>query len=98
MLQGFAGRLMGRVWLLTIVLTWLTSVGCGGSNDNAHVNLPPPSERSTIGPGDVFTMEIVGEKELPREYQVASDGTVDLPYLQTVAVAGLEPQEISRLI
>ena len=43
-------------------------------------------------------MEIVGEKELPREYQVASDGTVDLPYLQTVMVAGLEPQQIARLI
>jgi polysaccharide export outer membrane protein len=43
-------------------------------------------------------MEIVGEKELPREYQVASDGTVELPYLQTVPVAGLEPQEIARLV
>lgn len=43
-------------------------------------------------------MEIVGEKELPREYQIASDGSVDLPYVQTVQVAGLEPQEISRLV
>ena len=63
-----------------------------------RVDLPPPTEKSTVGPGDVFSMEVVGEKELPREYQVASDGTVDLPYLQTVSVAGLEPQEIARLI
>ena len=72
--------------------------GCGASHDNQRINLPPPTEKSTVGPGDVFTMEVVGEKELPREYQVASDGTVDLPFLQTVHVAGLEPQEIARLI
>ena len=71
---------------------------CGGSNDNARLNLPAPTEKSTVGPGDVFVMEVVGEKELPREYQVASDGGVELPYLHTVQVAGLEPQEIARLI
>lgn len=43
-------------------------------------------------------MEIVGEKDLPREYMVASDGSVDLPYLHTVQVSGLEPQEIARLV
>jgi protein involved in polysaccharide export with SLBB domain len=62
------------------------------------VNLPPPTEKSTVGSGDVFIMEVVGEKDLPREYQVASDGSVELPYLHTVAVAGLEPQEIARLV
>lgn len=76
----------------------MLSAACGGSNDNLHLNLPPPTEKSTVGPGDVFTMEVVGERDLPKEYQVASDGTVDLPYLHTVAVAGLEPQEVARLI
>jgi polysaccharide export outer membrane protein len=46
----------------------------------------------------MFTVDIVGEKDLPREYQVASDGTVDLPFVQTLEVGGLEPQEIARLI
>ena len=73
-------------------------VGCGGSNENVRVNLPAPTEKPTVGPGDIFVMEIVGEKDLPREYQVASDGSVDLPYLHTVPVAGLEPQEITRLV
>ncbi len=71
---------------------------CGGANDNRRLNLPAPTEKSTVGEGDVFTMEIVGEKELPKEYQVASDGSVDLPYLHTVQVAGLEPQQIARLV
>ena len=39
-----------------------------------------------------------GEKDLPREFQVASDGTADLPFVQTIDVAGLEPQEIARVI
>jgi protein involved in polysaccharide export with SLBB domain len=76
----------------------LLSLACGGANDNARLNLPSPTEKSTVGPGDVFIMEVVGERDLPREYQVASDGTVDLPYLHTVAVAGLEPQEVARLV
>jgi polysaccharide biosynthesis/export protein VpsN len=84
-----------RVLLVAAIgLTW----GCGGNSDNLRLNLPPPTEKSTVGPGDVFTMEIVGEKELPREYQVASDGSVDIPYLQAVQVTGLEPQEIARLV
>jgi polysaccharide export outer membrane protein len=71
--------------------------GCSGSSDNLRLNLPAPTEKSTVGPGDVFTLEIVGEKDLPHEFQVASDGSVDLPLVHTVQVAGLEPQEIARL-
>jgi polysaccharide export outer membrane protein len=87
-----------RVLLGALSTLLVFGIGCGGSNDNLRLNLPPPTEKSTVGPGDVFTMEIVSEKELPREYQIASDGSVDLPYLQAVQVAGLEPQEIARLI
>lgn len=76
----------------------LLVVGCGSNMDNSHVRLAPPQESTTLGPGDVFQMEIVGEKDLPTEYQVASDGTVDLPYIQTVKVGGLEPQEVARVV
>lgn len=80
---------------------WIGSAGLGGcaSNaDNSRVKLAAPQESTTLGPGDVFQMQIVGEKELPVEYQVASDGTVDLPYIHTLKVSGLEPQEIARLV
>jgi polysaccharide export outer membrane protein len=60
--------------------------------------LPLAVESTAIGPGDVFFVEVVGEKELPKEYQVASDGTIDFPYLHTVPVAGLEPQAVARLL
>ena len=86
-------RLLSLVFFACSVLA-----SCGSSSNNSHVNLPPPKDQSAVGPGDVFHMEIVGEKELPSEYQVASDGTVDLPYIQRVKVEGLEPQEISNLV
>ena len=80
------------------VLVGLAVVGCGPGGGSQPVKLPAPSDKTVIGPGDVFTMEIVGEKDLPKEFQVASDGTADLPYVQTIEVAGLEPQEVARVV
>jgi protein involved in polysaccharide export with SLBB domain len=81
-------------WLLLAIMC----VACGPRVDNSRVSLPPPIESSTIGPDDVFKMQIVGEKDLPAEYQVSSDGTVDLPYVHRIQAAGLEPQGLAQLI
>jgi polysaccharide export outer membrane protein len=76
----------------------LIFLGCGARVDNSRVALPPPVESSTIGPDDVFRMQIVGEKDLPDEYQVSSDGSVDLPYIHRVQAGGLESQELAKLV
>lgn len=55
-------------------------------------------ESTTIGAGDVFVLTIVGEDKLPTEFRVAPDGTVDLPYIHRLHIAGLEPQEIAALV
>jgi polysaccharide biosynthesis/export protein VpsN len=89
---------LSRRRLLAMATAGGAVLACGGANENTRVNLPAPTEKSTVGPGDVFVLEIVGEKDLPREYQVASDGSAELPYLHTVQVAGLEPQEIARQV
>lgn len=81
-----------------LVLTLLLGFGCGSAVDNSQVKLPVPVESTTVGPDDVFVLRIVGEKDLPEEYQVASDGTVDLPYIHRLAVSGLEPHEIARAV
>ena len=84
-----------RGWLCLFLVMF---AACA-SNRAVHGSaLPPPTERNVIGPGDTFTLEIVGEKDLPHEYQVASDGTVDLPYVHTLKVADLEAQEVARLV
>lgn len=52
----------------------------------------------TVGPDDLFEIRIVGEDKLPVAYTVAPDGTVDLPYIKRLKVAGLEPQQIAALV
>lgn len=86
------------VRVFTVLVLAAVLVGCGGASSNAHLNLPPPVESTAVGAGDVFHLEIVGEKDLPEQYQVASDGTVDLPYIHRIKVSGLEPQEIAALV
>ena len=53
---------------------------------------------TTVGVGDVFVVQVVGEKELPTEYRVQPDGSIDFPYIDRVQVAGLEPQQIVDLL
>jgi protein involved in polysaccharide export with SLBB domain len=76
----------------------IAAFGCGPKRDNSRVHLTPPSENTTVGAGDVFTLQIVGEKDLPSEFQISSEGDVDFPYIHRVHVEGLEPQEISALV
>jgi polysaccharide export outer membrane protein len=75
----------------------LALAACGSAPPRA-VNLPAPIEATTIEAGDVFELRIVGEDKLPTEFTVAPDGTVDVPYVKRLKVAGLEPQEIAELI
>ena len=39
-------------------------------------------------PGDLLVIEIAGEPDLPRQYQVRSDGTIRLPLIGSVRVGG----------
>jgi protein involved in polysaccharide export with SLBB domain len=60
--------------------------------------LPAPSLSTVVGPGDVFEVYVLGEKEIPKEFRIQPDGTIDFPYLDRVTVAGLEPQQIEELL
>lgn len=87
----------GRFTLLLLVgLSVLLSACFGGPP--RPVDLPPPSEVTTLGVGDVFELRIVGEDRLPTTFIVAPDGTVDLPYVKRLQIAGLEPQQLSELV
>jgi len=82
---------------LVILVAFALASGCAG-RPKSRVNLPAPVESTTIGSGDLFSLTIVGEDKLPKEFRVAPDGSVDLPYIHRVQVAGLEPQEIADLV
>jgi polysaccharide export outer membrane protein len=83
--------------ILSLAL-FVVLLGCAPKADNSRVRLPTPVESTTVGAGDALTIEVVGEKDLPVDYEVASDGTVVIPYIDRVPVAGLEPQEIAAAI
>jgi polysaccharide biosynthesis/export protein VpsN len=91
-----SARWRGRAFLLLAGVE--LALACGPAIDNSRVRLPEPVESTTLGPGDVFTMDVVGEPDLPRDFQVASDGTVDFPYVHRLRVQGLEPQQVARVV
>ena len=78
--------------------------GAGACGGPARVpNLPKPMNFTTLGLGDVLEIRIVGArfagaKELPSEYKVAPDGTVNLPFIGATAIVGLEPHEVEKLV
>ncbi|MDC3959463.1 polysaccharide biosynthesis/export family protein [Polyangium jinanense] len=87
---------MRRRDLLATLAIGTMFVACGGRPRPA--DLPAPVSNATIGVGDVFEMRIVREDNLPTAFTVAPDGTVDLPYIKRLKVAGLEPQQIAEAV
>ncbi|MEO7328672.1 MAG: polysaccharide biosynthesis/export family protein [Minicystis sp.] len=75
----------------------LSVLGCTAGRPHP-LSLPPPTDATTLGVGDVFEMRIVGEEKLPSTFVIAPDGSTDLPYVKRLHVAGLEPQELSAAI
>jgi protein involved in polysaccharide export with SLBB domain len=97
MLSRWRRGALGLQGLILVLVAMLLASACGGRPKN-RINLPPPVESTTVGAGDVFSLTIVGEDKLPKDFRVAPDGTVDLPYVHRVTVAGLEPQELAELV
>lgn len=77
------------------LLVGVASLACNRAAPTSAAALQPPVESTAVGAGDVLFVDVVGETELPKEYQVAADGTVQFPYVENMVVAGLEPQQIA---
>jgi polysaccharide biosynthesis/export protein VpsN len=93
----WAGR--GARSTLVLVLSLAVALGgCARPSGGNPSELEPPAENTTLGPGDTFTLQIVGEPDLPKDYQVSADGTVTVPFIHSVTVAGLEPHEVAELV
>ena len=83
---------------VTVLLITATVAGCGRARPGPPKNLPAPTLSTTVGPGDLFVVDVMGEIDLPKEYRVQPDGTIRFPYLDRLKVAGLEPQQIEDLL
>lgn len=92
-----SSRILSFLSLLSqafVLLAALACAGCGKNYPPPH-NLPSPVVNARVGPGDVLEVTVVGEEKLPKDYEVQPDGTLDFPYVQGLAVAGLEPKQIA---
>jgi polysaccharide export outer membrane protein len=87
-----------RITIITTLCCGLLGLNCGPRADNTKVRLAVPEENETVGPGDVFSLRVLGERELSDDYEIADDGTVDLPYVHRIKVEGLNPKELADFI
>jgi protein involved in polysaccharide export with SLBB domain len=81
----------------TLGLAGLLLLGCGGAHPGPP-NLPPPSQSTVVGPGDLFEVSVLGEKDIPKVFRIQPDGSIDFPYIDRLVVSGLEPQQIEEAI
>lgn len=86
------------VLALTVLCSALSVFSCGPRADNTKVRLTEPDEHETVGPGDVFSLKIIGEKEISDDYEISDDGTVDVPYIHRVKVEGLDTRQLADFI
>jgi protein involved in polysaccharide export with SLBB domain len=68
-------------------------VACSGARPGPPKNLPAPITKTALSQGDKLEIEVVGEKDLPKDYVVDSDGNLPFPFIPPILVNGLEPQE-----
>lgn len=97
-LRPSLGMLVSPSRIVRFALVAVALVAACGRGRPTVVSLPEPRPSTTVGPGDVFEVSVLGEKDLAKEYRVQPDGTVDFPYLDRVEVRGLEPQQIEDRI
>ena len=72
--------------------------GCRPARPGPPTKLPVAAASTTLGPGDVFDVFVVGEPGLPKEYRVQPDGSIDFPYVDRLQVSGLEPHDVVQTL
>lgn len=88
--------MLRRFALQWLCLVALALAACSGPRPGPPKNLPPAITRTTLGPGDKIEIEVVGEKDLPKEFTVESDGSIGFPYVPRLSVENLEPQQAAE--
>jgi protein involved in polysaccharide export with SLBB domain len=53
---------------------------------------------TALSPGDVFNVEVFGEKDLSGKFRVSANGTIDYPFAGRIKVAGMAPPEVAALL
>ena len=98
---GFKSRAVGPLVLVLLAGIWFGACAPQASvsgyeqlNDEIREEL----QLVGLGVGDVFSVNVYGEKELSGEHQISPEGTVDVPLVGRVEVQGKTPSEIARVL
>ncbi|HMT14132.1 MAG TPA: polysaccharide biosynthesis/export family protein [Aestuariivirga sp.] len=51
-----------------------------------------------VGAGDKISVKVAGEADITGEYLVDGSGTISMPYVSTITVAGMTTSQIEKLI
>ena len=90
-----------KALLLTLLVLLMSAAGCSSSAvapPPSVVNLAMAVEDTTLGPGDIFSVTVFGEKDLTGKFLVSAKGTVDYPLIGTIKVQGKTPPAVGALI
>ncbi len=93
--QRLTSALFAAIFVICAVVC---AGGCAGSRPPPPTNLPPPVNSTTVGPEDVFEVNVYSEPTWPKEYRVQPDGSINFPFIERVDVSNKEPQEIALTI
>jgi polysaccharide export outer membrane protein len=86
---------------MPLVLLAMGSAGACAPRTPQHsalIQVPDLLPDETLGVDDVFEVKVIGEGELSTSYRIASDGTIDFPYVGRLELAGLRPGEVQQLL
>lgn len=85
-----------RALLASALVGW--ALGCGPSGKYVWVNErphEPAQDRVTIGAGDLIEVHIYGDEQSSTTGRVLDDGTLTMPLLGPVKVAGHRPEDLA---
>jgi protein involved in polysaccharide export with SLBB domain len=80
---------------------FLGSTGACFRSVPQHVSpilVPDMLPDETLGIDDVFEVKVIGESDLSSTYRIATDGSIDFPYVGRLEVAGLRPGQVQQLV
>lgn len=97
-------RLSNLTWLVSAMLLVLVCAFRGNAAeipgsptpDAPQMDITAPSAQ--LGPGDTVAIRVFGQADMDGNIYVADDGTLSLPLVGSIQVAGLSPAQVSRKI
>ena len=88
---------MNRRMLLSGVLA-LPVAACAGAYSDLPIATASATDRYTLGPGDSIKVSVYGFDAMAGSYTVSDAGTISLPMVSTISVAGKSAPELETEI